>query len=1560
MSTRSSARNLFPPLDNPEHTIRRRSRADPTLLNDFEMAVEGNDDLPVPDLRTMEELCQPSLNGRGGPISPIAIQATNFRLKNDMVQQVHNSCQFHGLPGDDANKHLDKFLYVTQSIKVNGVTDDALHLHRDTINAAAGGTLMKRRPEECYDLIENMTAHHNDWDTLAQRITDVQTQNVYAAGAYQGGNSYQPQGNDAILKNMQTNMTSLTNSNLELKNMFGQFIKINTASSSGSGTLPSNTVTNPKEDLKGIITQSGNAYQGPTIPTTFSSSPQVVERETEVTKDTVPPTNNRRTKDVQPPVVQVETPIAILSPLLLPLLSLLLLLPGRSRREHKSHAIIRMEQAFPSRTYSTLMTLELVNRLISRPIGVAKDVFVKVGKFQFPADFVVVDFDADPRVPLILGRSFLKTEKALIDVYEGELTLRVGKEVVTFNLDQTSRYSANYNDMTENRIDVIDMACEEYSQKVLGFSDVIASGNPTPYYGPIVSNSSSTLTLVGDSDFLLEEVNAFLALEDDPTSPEVDHSYYDTEGEILLLEAFLNDDPSLPPPTQGMYLPQILKELKICEAKNDKSLIDEPPEVELKDLPPHLEYAFLEGDDKLPVIISKELSVKEKATLLKVLKSHKQAIAWKLSDIKGINPKVCTHEILMEDDFEPAEKSHFMVKEGIVLGHKISKNGIEVDKAKVNVISKLPHPTTVKGIRSFIGHVGFYRRFMQDFSKIARPMTRLLEKDTPFFFSKEDVVLAKEQILQRCEALLLGRPFLFKICADQVIRRCVHGQEAIDILKACHNDPPGDTMARTTPLKRKANDAILKNMQTSMTSLTNSNLELINMFGHFMKMNIASSSGSRTLPVERETKATKDTVHPTNNRSTEDVQPLVVSTKCPILNSEPVVVPIIEPVASTFGPSIKSLLTNKDKLCELTGTPLNEHYLVVLQKKLPEKLEDSGKLLISCYFLEMAECLALTDLGTSINLMPLSVWNKLSLPNSSPPCMTLELTDHSISRQVEVAEDVFVKVSTFHFPADFIVVDFDADPRVPLILGISFLKTRRALIDVFEVNYNDMTANRIDVIDMACEEYSQEVLSFSDVIASGNPTPYYDPIVSTTSLTLTLFGNSDFLLEEVDAFLALEYDPTSLEVDQSYVDTEGDILLLEAFLNEDPSLPPPNQGNYLPQVRKEQKIFEAKSDKSSIDKPPEVEHKDLPPHLEHAFMDGDDKLPVIIAKDLSVEEKTALITILKSHKQAIAWKLSDIKGIDPEFCTHKILTEEDFKPAVQHQRRVNPKIHNVIKQEVLKLLDVGLMIFDSPWKIDSNIPFELMCNASDFAIGAVLGKRQEKHFRPIYYDSKTITEVESNYTPTEKEMLAVVYAFEKFQSYLIMNKSIVYTDNSALKYLFARKDSKARLLCWILLLQEFIFKVIHTKGAENLATDHLSRLENPHQNFAKVMIKFGDTQSLATPYHPQTSCQVEVSNCGLKRILERTVGENHASWSDKLDDTLWAFRTAYKTPIGCTLYKLVYGKACHLLIELENKAYWALKYVNFDLQTVGDHKKVQVNELNELRDQAYENSLIYK
>ncbi|GJV39713.1 reverse transcriptase domain-containing protein [Tanacetum coccineum] len=360
---------------------------------------------------------------------------------------------------------------------------------------------------------------------------------------------------------------------------------------------------------------------------------------------------------------------------------------------------------------------------------------------------------------------------------------------------------------------------------------------------------------------------------------------------------------------------------------------------------------------------------------------------------------------------------------------------------------------------------------------------------------------------------------------------------------------------------------------------------------------------------------------------------------------------------------------------------------------------------------------------------------------ATPTCMTLELADRSISQPIGIAKDVDVKVGKFQFPADFVVVDFDADPR-----------------------------------------------------------------------------GFDILIEVSDASLLSKMIQLT-EFDDSYYDLEGDILLLEAFLNDDPSLPPLTQGNYLPKIQKELK----------------VKLKDLPPHLEYAFLEGDDNLPVIIAKDLSVEEKAALLKVLKSHKRAIAWKLSDIKGTNPEFCTYKILMEEDYKPAVQHQRRVNPKIHDVIKKEVEKLLDAGLIypisdilgkdpvhvilkkdilkvrrhqslslnwekshfmvkegivlghkisknrievdkakvdviaklphpttvkkkLTEAPILIapDWDLPFELMCDASDFAIGAVLGQRHEKHFRPTGngYQEKDKTKAKPNETEQGNEKSA--------------------------------------------------------------------------------------------------------------------------------------------------------------------------------------------------------------
>nr|GFB13115.1 DNA-directed DNA polymerase [Tanacetum cinerariifolium] len=312
---------------------------------------------------------------------------------------------------------------------------------------------------------------------------------------------------------------------------------------------------------------------------------------------------------------------------------------NEKRRDQANEQIKKFYEIFKDLSFEisftdalTLMPKFALTLKVSKPIGIAKDVSFKVGVFQFPADFVVVDFEPDPRVPLILRRCFLKTSRAPIDVHKCELTLRIRKEAITYNLDQTVRYSANYDQMTENKIDVI---CEIYSQEVLGFSDGTASGSPTPDDDLIVSTTSPTLTPFGDSDFLLfEEADAFLGLEDDPNSPKINLFYYDPEEDILLLEAILNSKPLPPLPNHEQYLPSYKKELKVCEAKIVKSSVDEPPEVELKDLPPHLEYAFLEGDNKFPVIIAKELGDEEKSALIMVLKSHKRAIAWKLSDIQ--------------------------------------------------------------------------------------------------------------------------------------------------------------------------------------------------------------------------------------------------------------------------------------------------------------------------------------------------------------------------------------------------------------------------------------------------------------------------------------------------------------------------------------------------------------------------------------------------------------------------------------------------------------------------------------------------------------------------------------------------------------------------------------------------------------------------------------------------------------------------------------------------------------------------------------------------------------
>ncbi|GJY55297.1 DNA-directed DNA polymerase [Tanacetum coccineum] len=437
--------------------------------------------------------------------------------------------------------------------------------------------------------------------------------------------------------------------------------------------------------------------------------------------------------------------------------------------------------------------------------------------------------------------------------------------------------------------------------------------------------------------------------------------------------------------------------------------------------------------------------------------------------------------------------------------------------------------------------------------------------------------------------------------------------------------------------------------------------------------------------------------------------------------------------------------------------------------------------------------------------MPLPVENcSLSELNFDP--MTPILADRSVAHPKGIAKDVFVKVGKFYFPVDLVVGDYDVDPQVPLILGRPFLRTARALIDVYG---KDLTL-RVD--DEAITfKYAQEVLGFSDSLSSGNSTPS-DPIIASSSLSFTPFEGGYFILEEIETFLRTPKELSNL--DDDYYDTKGD---------------------------------------PSTEEPPKLELKDLPSHLEYAFLEGTDKLPVIISKELKDEEKAALLKVFKSHKRASAWKISDIKGIDLSFCTQKILMEDDFKPAVQHQRRVNPKIHEVIKKDVIKLLNAGLIyhISDSPWvsiihcvpkkgsitvvenKDNELIPTRLSYKYLGLSCLSHLDKMLKR-----CEDTNLVLNWEKCHFMV-KEGIVLGHKFSKSgievdkakvdnPAYLVLSKTIVYTDHSDLKYLLAKQDAKPRLLRWILLHQEFDVIIRDKKGAKNLADDHLSGLENPY------------------------------------------------------------------------------------------------------------------------------------
>ncbi|GJS34670.1 reverse transcriptase domain-containing protein [Tanacetum coccineum] len=1044
MSTRSTSSNLFSLLRDPESLIRRRNFGEPSSLFDFEEVISiphnnqgpppartpppnNNGPPPVvrpngPAPRSMEELCQLSIDGRGEPIAPIPIQATDFGLRHHMVQQVQNTCQFHGQPDDDANRHIDKFLEITQYMKQNGVSDDALRL----------------------SLFPYSLTHHAIvwYDRLPS-------------------NSIHP-----------------------FDDMMRKFL---------SKYFPPSMVTKLRNEI-----------------TKFEQKPHELLFEA---------------WDVQNGVSDDALHLSL----------------------------------FP---YSlTHHAIAWYDRLLRNSICSFDDMMRKFLSKYFPSSMVT-------KLRNEITKFEQKPYESLFEAWD-RYKLSIDR-CPNHNMLLVTQIDMFYNGLTLSHRDIINAAAGgTFKQKT-----------PEECYEMI-------------ENMIVHHNHWDTSATRDETSRNISSTTTTESPEVVRQLEMMNKNF-----VEMMRKIQSVKSVETkCETCGGPHSFSECPAVSgytqeaayattgnynagCNSYQPQGNNNYQAPNNQVQVQHSNELSnyIKINETNMRAMQNQITNMRTEMRNDFETSMTKNQNELknMMSNEIKNVMSSFFQMQSPSGSG-SLPSNTVANPRGDVKAITT----------RSGVAYDG------PTIPPTPSPLPKEVERETEA--TKDKVQNTSLESTAHVQPPVVQDPI-----SEPEVAPKTNPKPSI----------PYPSRLNDQKLREKANNQMLKFLQI------------------FQKLHFDISFADALLYMPKFASTFKSLL--SNKGSSFSF----IDKICSHIRGDALL------YMPKFAYAFKSLLSNKEKLFELASTPLNENCLAMLLKKLPKKLRDPGKFLIPCDFPELDECLALADLGASINLMPLSVWKQLSLPELTSTRMTLELADRSTVHPKGVAEDVFVKVGKFYFPADFVVVDYDVDPRVPLILGRPFLRTARALIDVygeeltlrvddeaitFKVGQTSRysrsyeTVNQVNVIDVACEEYAQEVLGFSDSSSSGNPTPS-DPIIASSSPSFTPFEGGDFILEEIETFLRTPEELSNL--DDDYYDTEGDILYLEKLLNEDPSPTlPPMKNDDLKQV-------DVTMTKPSTEEPPELELKDLPSHLEYAFLEGTDKLPVIISKELKEEEKAALLKVL--------------------------------------------------------------------------------------------------------------------------------------------------------------------------------------------------------------------------------------------------------------------------------------------------------------------------------------------